>query len=195
MFRRSILAGIMLGLGGIGLLYLEGLLSICSLILCFICLVYSDGILYTGAIMKLGKEVTWFDLIKILVGNVLGVYLVSLLSRWSSLDTMAAQKVLVSHLGIPLGSVFTRGFLCGIVFGVSEELHKSWIKVVPIVLAALFLSTSLQLHSMLELSCIFVSRMITWKAALYWFLIVLGNFAGYFLGGLFIPDRKHENSY
>ena len=195
MFRQSLLAGIIIGLGGVGLLYLDGIVSICALILCFICLIYSDGILYTGAMMKLGKEITWFDFIKILVGNVLGVYTVSLLSRWSGIDIKIPQSILTSHLSIPLGKVFTRGLLCGVVFGISVSLHKTWIKVVPIIFAAVFLISSLQFHSILELSCIFVSRMISWKIVLFWFLIALGNFIGYFLGSLFIPDKKRENSY
>ena len=190
MFRKSVLAGIFIGLGGLGFLCLGGIPGAVIFAFGLLCVVYSGAFLYTGKAGYFGRELGFKELGIIILGNVFGVGIIALLSRWAGVGVDNAAALISGRLQISLGSVFVRGIGCGLIIDIVVWLYKEKETIIPILFGVpLFILTS-QLHSIAEPYYILTAGILSWRILLYWVLVVLGNFIGCNIRRLFIPSTK-----
>ena len=154
------------------------------------CVVYSGAFLYTGKAGYFGRELGFKELGIIILGNVFGVGIIALLSRWAGVGVDNAAALISGRLQISLGSVFVRGIGCGLIIDIVVWLYKEKETIIPILFGVpLFILTS-QLHSIAEPYYILTAGILSWRILLYWVLVVLGNFIGCNIRRLFIPSTK-----
>ena len=191
MFGRSVLAGIFIGLGGLGFLAVGGgIIGACIFTFGLLCVVYSGALLYTGRAGYIGKELGWKDLGIILLGNVIGAWWISFLARGGGVGIDYATALISGRLEIPFFRVFIRGLGCGLIIDIVVWLWREKQTIIPILFGVpLFILTS-QLHSIAEPFYILTAGILSWRILLYWVLVVLGNFVGCNIRRLFIPSKK-----
>lgn len=191
MFGRSVLAGIFIGIGG--LIYIAvsgGVLGAVFFIFSFLCIIYSDSILYTARAGWIGLEgIGWKELGIILLGNIFGVWLVSLLARGSGIGIDSAALI-SGRFGIPFFRVFMRGLGCGLIIDMIFWLWRDKQTTLPIILGVPLFILASQEHSIADVFYILTAGILSWRTLLVWVLVVLGNFIGCNIRRLFIPSKK-----
>lgn len=193
----SILAGAVIGIGGIVFLSTEnkyigavafsiGLFSICEF----------GFSLYTGKIGKLigyikeKDKASIIDLPIIVVGNYLGCLFISSIMHLTRVyeKLAAVDKMLVeTKLGDSWWSVLILAFMCGIMIYLGVEnfgrTSNNFSKIFGLVICVfVFIMSSFE-HSIADMFYFVFANSFTLKTFAYILLIVLGNG----LGGLFIP--------
>ena len=192
MFRRSVLAGIFIGLGGLGFLAVGGgILGAIIFTFGLLCVVYSGSLLFTGRAGYIGTELGWKDLGVILLGNVIGAWWISFLARGGGVGVDYAAALVSGRLDIPFFRVFMRGLGCGLIIDMVVWFWREKNTIIPILFGVpLFILTS-QLHSIAEPFYILTAGILSWRTLLYWVLVVLGNFVGCNIRRLLIiPSQK-----
>lgn len=191
MFGRSVLAGIFIGIGG--LIYIAvsgGVLGAVLFIFSFLCIIYSDSILYTARAGWIGLEgIGWKELGIILLGNIFGVWLVSLLARGSGIGVDSAALI-SGRFDIPFFRVFMRGLGCGLIIDMIFWLWRDKQTTLPIIFGVPLFILASQEHSIADVLYILTAGILSWRTLLVWVLVVLGNFIGCNIRRLFIPSKK-----
>lgn len=192
MFRRSVLAGIFIGIGGLIYLAVEGgILGAIFFIFSFLCILYTDSLLYTAKAGWIGLEgVGWKEMGIILLGNIFGIFLVSLLARGGGVGVDYSAALISGRLDVPLFRVFMRGLGCGIIIDVVFWLYRDKQIILPIIFGIPMFILASQEHSIGDGFYILTAGCLSWRVLLSWILIVLGNFIGCNIRRFFIPSKK-----
>lgn len=190
---KSILAGIMIGIGGTIYLSLDNKIvgSILFAIGLFIIVVYSFN-LYTG---KIGYLINNFnkkyirELIITLIGNFIGTFFVGFVLRYTRIYTSISDKAkgLVDiKLNDTLISILILSFFCGILMYLAVNTYKE-VKDIGKYLAVflgviVFILCGFE-HCIANMYCFSVSSTWSLNTLLYLLVMILGNS----LGGILIP--------
>lgn len=179
------MAGIIICTGLIGLCF-NSLLGLAIFVLGILCLVYLGGEVFTEQLDKFGKEVSWKDLIVIVIGNILGVYIMSLLINWSGIDTTEIRNTVLSHLNLSLGNIFTGSIISGVLLGLFRK------KSISIVFAGIIIIVANFVYPIYEIAFLCISRIISWRLVLIVALSIIGNFIGGIIGKLTTTDLNQQ---
>lgn len=177
---KSIAAGLCIGLGCDVFLAVENpyirVLMFC-MALTFICLKGYN--LYTGKAGYLGsKEVSFFKLGFILLGNILGLGLNALVLKIARPDlTAAATSLMESKLVNSDWQWLWRSYFCGILMYYAVSLYKEHKSIVPILFGvSAFLLCGFE-HSIANIGYLLISGP-TWKGLGFAAVCVIGNLIG-----------------
>lgn len=190
---KSILAGIMIGIGGTIYLSLDNKIvgSILFAIGLFIIVVYSFN-LYTG---KIGYLINNFnkkyirELIITLIGNFIGTFFVGFILRYTRIYNMISEKAKTLadiKLNDTLISILILSFFCGILMYLAVNTYKE-VKDIGKYLAAflgviVFILCGFE-HCIANMYYFSVSSTWSLNTLLYLLVMILGNS----LGGILIP--------
>ena len=178
---RSILAGIMIGIGGcvyIGcdvkwvgaILFAVGLFTIFTFRM--------D--LYTGKVGYVFENPPSYalDLIFIIIGNFIGTLIVGLMMPSETAEAMAAAK-----LDLPYYSVFFKGILCGILMFIAADCYKkSKSFIATFVCVPVFILAGFE-HSIADMFYMCSAGVFTMESLIFIIIVILGNA----VGGVLIP--------
>lgn len=190
---KSILAGIMIGIGGTIYLSLDNKIvgSILFAIGLFIIVVYSFN-LYTG---KIGYLINNFnkkyirELIITLIGNLIGTFFVGFILKYTRIYTMISEKAKTLadiKLNDTLISILILSFFCGILMYLAVNTYKE-VKDIGKYLAVflgviVFILCGFE-HCIANMYYFSVSSTLSLNTLLYLLVMILGNS----LGGILIP--------
>lgn len=190
---KSILAGIMIGIGGTIYLSLDNKIvgSILFVIGLFIIVVYSFN-LYTG---KIGYLINNFnkkyirELIITLIGNFIGTFFVGFILKYTRIYTMISEKAKTLadiKLNDTLISILILSFFCGILMYLAVNTYKE-VKDIGKYLAVflgviVFILCGFE-HCIANMYYFSVSSTWSLNTLLYLLVMILGNS----LGGILIP--------
>lgn len=123
-FALSILAGIFIGIAGFGYLAVGGIFGAVLFAFGLIGVVSYKCKLFTGTAGYVTKE-TWPDLSWILVGNLIGTFLVGLMSKVSPMNLHeVAERIIETKMSIPGGHLFVLAIGCGFLMTTAVEFAK-----------------------------------------------------------------------
>lgn len=121
--KYSILAGIMIGVGGITYLSVESkFLGSFLFTLGLIAIMYQKYHLFTGQVGYLGQKYKLSDLLVTLFFNCVSIAIIGVISSMWLKDK--ALLIVQNKLSISLLEVFIKAILCGIVIYIAVELFK-----------------------------------------------------------------------
>ena len=194
MFGKSILGGILIGLGGLGYV-LSGENKICGSVMyifSFLAILYTESNLFTEKAGSLGDRIRWKDLLWILLGNVLGAGFIALFSRWEGLGAvdLAATYLTGQIESIPFLRGFCRACICGLILDTAFWIFREKESIIPVIFAAPLIIFLGQLHSIAGSYYILLAGNFSWRILLLWVIVVLGNFIGCNLRRMFMPAKK-----
>lgn len=171
---KSILAGVLIALAGH--IYLNCSNKIVGAFLFSIGLIgviVLKANLYTGKVGYIKSKQDIFDLLIILVVNLVSAYLVGLLVKNSyDLGLPYEARLLKSEFRIFLDGVF-----CGMLIYLAVELYKKTNSLIPVIMCVMAFILAGFEHSIADAYYMGVSEL-SGKGLLYMFLIVLGNAVG-----------------
>jgi formate/nitrite transporter FocA (FNT family) len=193
---RSILAGIMIGIGGVvylsadikpvgALLFAIGLFVICTW----------GFNLYTGKIGYLVNNGLSYikELLVILLGNLAGTYLAGILIRSTRLSGVVENAVAVcaTKLADGLPSIFILAFFCGALMYLGVEGYRTIAdplgKYLSVFLAVMVFILSGFEHCVANMFYFSVAAVWSLRSAAFMLVMILGNSAG----SLFFSFMKH----
>ena len=123
-FALSILAGIFIGIAGFGYLAVGGIVGAVLFAFGLIGVVSYQCKLFTGTAGYVTKE-TWPDLFWILIGNLIGTFLVGLMSRVSPMNlNTTAEMIIENKMSIPTGHLFILAIGCGFLMTTAVEFAR-----------------------------------------------------------------------
>lgn len=123
-FALSILAGIFIGIAGFGYLAVGGIVGAILFAFGLIGVVSYQCKLFTGTAGYVTKE-TWPDLSWILVGNLIGTFLIGLMSKVSPMHLNdAAEKIINLRMSTPTGHLFVLAIGCGFLMTTAVEFAR-----------------------------------------------------------------------
>lgn len=191
MFRRSVLAGIFIGLGGlVSLAVGGGIIGAIFYIFSFLCIIYSDSLLYTAKVGWIGLEgIGWKEIGIILLGNLFGVFLISLLAKAGGVGVDSAALI-PGRLDIPFFRVFMRGLGCGLIIDIVFWAWREKQTLIPMFFGVPMFILASQEHSISLGFDIFTAGISSWQVLLSLILVILGNFIGGNIRRFFIPSKK-----
>ncbi len=181
-FRKAILAGIAIGLGGYVFLTLGGLAGAVLFSFGLLAVVHYGMALYTG---KAGYFDSWksvgilFSLI--LTGNVIGCFLISLVA-WPSLCgseavQLAAQEIVEKRITAGYFANFIMAIPCGFIMTTAVEFARKE-KYLPLLFGVpLFIMCGFR-HSIADAFYYLAACDFSVKLLVIWLIIVAGNFIG-----------------
>ena len=185
---KSILAGIMIGIGGTIYLSLDNKIvgSILFAIGLFIIVVYSFN-LYTG---KIGYLINNFnkkyirELIITLIGNFIGTLFVGFILKYTRIYTMISEKAKTLadiKLNDTLISILILSFFCGILMYLAVNTYKEVKdtgKYLAVFLGVIVFILCGFEHCIANMAYITIANAWSWKALLYVLIMILGNSFG-----------------
>lgn len=178
-FALSILAGIFIGIAGFGYLAVGGIFGAVLFAFGLIAVVSYQCKLFTGTAGYVTKE-TWPDLSWILIGNLIGTFLIGLVSKVSPMNlSEAANKIISLRMSTPTGHLFILAIGCGILMTTAVEFARknNWL---PLLFAVpMFILCGFP-HCIADSFYIFASHSLSniGLLSLKYFAIVLGNTVG-----------------
>ena len=189
MVRKSLFAGLLIGLGAYGFLCLGGIPGAVIFTFGLICVVLSGAFLYTG---KAGVMTDIGGLATIWFFNIVACAVIGLLAR--SLGGEAVQRaseVVAGRLAQGPWRSFLRAVGCGLIIDIAVWLYRTRKSVIPVLFGVpLFILCGFY-HSIADV--VYIAAATPWKAALAWYypIIVLGNYAGCNIRRLMLPDSEN----
>lgn len=122
-FPFAILAGIFIGIAGFGYLAVGGIAGAVLFAFGLIGVVSYKCKLFTGTAGYVGRD--WPDLFWILLGNLIGTFLVGLMSRVSPMNLNdAAEKIINLRMNTPTGHLFVLAIGCGFLMTTAVEFAR-----------------------------------------------------------------------
>ena len=122
-FPFAILAGIFIGIAGFGYLAVGGIVGAALFAFGLIGVVSYKCKLFTGTAGYVNED--WLDLFWILIGNLIGTFLVGLMSRVSPMHlNEAAEKIVAIKMSIPTGHLFVLAIGCGFLMTTAVEFAR-----------------------------------------------------------------------
>ena len=178
MFRESLFAGILIGLGAYGFLALGGLPGAIIFAFGLVGVVLSGVPLYTGraGVMPLRET---HKLVLIWLFNVLGCILLGLLAMSLGGEPVErAQTVVAGRLAEGPWRSFLRAVGCGAIIDISVRLYRRSKSLVPVLFAVPLFIVRGFYHSIADV--VYLVAAGSWNEAILWYypVIVLGNWAG-----------------
>ena len=164
LYKKSILAGIFIGIGGFTYLSVDNkILGAILFSFGLISVVILNQKLYTGIIGYVGLRRGHYYLFTTLIGNIFGAGLISLLI--SPLINEQAVKIVENKLNNPLPETFIKSIICGMLIYLAVELYKHKQDLLCLILpVVIFILTEAE-HCIADVfycfaSCIFDIRML-----------------------------------
>ena len=178
MFRESLFAGILIGLGAYGFLALGGLPGAIIFAFGLVGVVLSGVPLYTGraGVMPLRET---HKLVLIWLLNVLGCILLGLLAMSLGGEPVErAQTVVAGRLAQGPWRSFLRAVGCGAIIDISVWLYRRSKSLVPVLFGVPLFIVCGFYHSIADV--VYLVAAGSWNEAILWYypVIVLGNWAG-----------------
>lgn len=174
--RRSLFAGLLIGLGACGFLALGGLPGAIIFAFGLISVVLSGTPLYTG---RAGVMTRIGPLAMIWLFNILGCILLGLLVV-SVGGEMAdrAQTVVAGRLAQGPWRAFLRAVGCGLIIDIAVWLYRTTKSVLPVIFGVPLFIVCGFYHSIADV--VYLVAAWQWDNAILWYypLIVLGNYVG-----------------
>lgn len=178
-FALAILAGIFIGIAGFGYLAVGGIIGAVLFAFGLIGVVSYKCKLFTGTAGYVTKE-TWPDLSWILVGNLIGTFLIGLMSKVSPMNlNEAAEKIIDLRINTPTGHLFVLAIGCGFLMTTAVEFARKshWL---PLLFAVpMFILCGFP-HCIADSFYVFACRQCPDIEVLIpkYFMIVFGNLVG-----------------
>ena len=123
-FALSIVAGLFIGIAGFGYLAVGGIPGAILFSFGLIGVVSYKCKLFTGTAGYVNKE-DWIDLTWILIGNLIGTFLIALMSKVSPMNlNEAAEKIIDLRINTPTGHLFVLGIGCGFLMTTAVEFAR-----------------------------------------------------------------------
>ena len=123
-FPLSILAGIFIGIAGFGYLAIGGIAGAVLFAFGLIGVVSYKCKLFTGTAGYVTKD-NWSDLFWILLGNLIGTFLIGLMTRVSPMNlNVAAEKIIDLRMNTPVGHLFVLSIGCGFLMTTAVEFAR-----------------------------------------------------------------------
>lgn len=184
-FRSSILAGMSIAIGGFVFLILGGTVGAVAFALGLITVVCYRFKLYTGYLgfMDVKSATQWKECLVILLGNVVGCLLVSLLARLSPLHLQdAAQKILSARLATGALKCGALAMGCGFIVTTAVTFARQGqflplLFGVPVFILCGFPHSIADAFYYLTVPFSFLGENLP-QVLLLWVCIVIGNFIG-----------------
>ena len=193
-FRKAILAGLAIGLGGYVFLTLGGIAGAVLFSFGLLTVVHYSLALYTG---KAGYFDSWKSVgvlfAVILTGNVIGCFLTSLVA-WpplcgSDAVQLAAQSIVEKRLASGHLANFVMAIPCGFIMTTAVEFGRKD-KFLPLLLGVpLFIMCGFR-HSIADAFYYLSACVFSFELLIIWILIVIGNFIGCNLYRFFLLNTK-----
>lgn len=187
MIRKAILSGLLISLGGYGYLALGGIPGAILFTFGLVSILYLKLPLYTGKagnvrihIGAWGRDAS--DLyLHTLLPNIIGCLIVAGLFWLSSSDILRtrAAELVISRQGIPLYLSFFKALGCGVIIDICVYLYRKTGSILPTLFGVPLFILCGFIHSVADAFYLVAGiQGLSWKAAIYYPLIVLGNFLG-----------------
>ncbi len=176
--RRSLFAGLLIGLGACGFLALGGIPGAIIFAFGLIGVVLSGVPLYTGraGVMPLNQT---GSLVLIWLFNVLGCILLGLLMMSLGGEPVErAQTVVAGRLAQGPWRAFLRAIGCGLIIDIAVWMYRSTKNILPVLFGVpLFILCGFY-HSIADV--VYLVAAWKWDPAILWYypIIVLGNYVG-----------------
>ena len=178
MFRESLFAGILIGLGAYGFLALGGLPGAIIFAFGLVGVVLSGVPLYTGRAGVMPFRET-HKLVLIWLFNVLGCVLLGLLAMSLGGEPVErAQTVVAGRLAQGPWRSFLRAVGCGAIIDISVWLYRRSKSLVPVLFGVPLFIVCGFYHSIADV--VYLVAAGSWNEAILWYypVIVLGNWVG-----------------
>lgn len=178
-FPLSVIAGIFIGIAGFGYLALGGIAGAILFAFGLIGVVSYKCKLFTGTAGYVNKT-DWPDLFWVLIGNLIGTFLVGLMSRVSPMNLyVTAEQIINLRMNTPTGNLFILGIGCGFLMTTAVEFARKdkWL---PLLFAVPMFITCGFPHCIADSFYIFACKNISDPEILFvkYIFIVLGNTVG-----------------
>lgn len=190
--RKSLFAGLLIGLGACGYLALGGLTGAIIFAFGLISVVLSGTLLYTGQAGKLplsqtGKlAVIWFY-------NVVGCVLLGLLMMSLGGEPVErAQGMIAARIAQGPWRAFLRAVGCGLIIDIAVWLYRTTKSTLPVLFGVPLFIVCGFYHSIADV--VYIVAAADWTLPLLWYypLIVLGNYVGCNIRRIIMPEQ-HGN--
>ena len=181
-FVRSILAGICIGLGGAIFLKLGGVIGAVMFAFGLLAVVHFALPLYTGTagFIKLNKFSEYWTMSLILIGNIIGCALLSLIvSNDININSLDATAIIQSRLDVGYLQSFLNAIGCGIIMTLIVQGGRDHNNLLILFGIPLFILLGFY-HSIADafyMMCVDNNLRMEYLQYTYW-IIVAGNFVG-----------------
>ena len=186
--RRSLFAGILIGLGAYGFLALGGIPGAVIFAFGLIGVVLSGTPLYTG---RAGVMTDIGGLTKIWLLNVLGCVLIGLLVlSIGGAPKASAETVVAGRLAVGPWRAFLRAIGCGLIIDIAVWLYRTTKSILPVLFGVpLFILCGFY-HSIADV--VYLVAAWKWSPDILWYypIIVLGNYVGCNVRRIVLPADK-----
>jgi len=187
--RRSLFAGLLIGLGACGFLALGGIPGAIIFAFGLIGVVLSGVPLYTGRAGVMPVKQTG-SLVMIWLFNVLGCVLLGLLMLSLGGEPVErAQTVVAGRLAQGPWRSFLRAVGCGLIIDIAVWMYRTTKNILPVLFGVpLFILCGFY-HSIADV--VYIVAAWKWSPDLLWYypIIVLGNYAGCNIRRLVLPKE------
>ncbi|MBO4434056.1 MAG: formate/nitrite transporter family protein [Bacteroidales bacterium] len=187
--RRSLFAGLLIGLGACGFLALGGIPGAVIFAFGLIGVVLSGVPLYTGRAGVMPLRQTG-SLVLIWLFNVLGCVLLGLLMMSLGGEPVErAQTVVAGRLAQGPWRSFLRAVGCGLIIDIAVWMYRTTKNILPVLFGVpLFILCGFY-HSIADV--VYLVAAWKWDPAILWYypIIVLGNYAGCNIRRLVLPKE------
>ena len=187
--RRSLFAGLLIGLGACGFLALGGIPGAIIFAFGLIGVVLSGVPLYTGRAGVMPLKQTG-SLVLIWLFNVLGCVLLGLLMMSLGGEPVErAQTVVAGRLAQGPWRSFLRAVGCGLILDIAVWMYRTTKNILPVLFGVpLFILCGFY-HSIADV--VYLVAAWKWDPAILWYypIIVLGNYAGCNIRRLVLPKE------
>ncbi|MCR5017343.1 MAG: formate/nitrite transporter family protein [Bacteroidales bacterium] len=187
--RRSLFAGLLIGLGACGFLALGGIPGAIIFAFGLIGVVLSGVPLYTGRAGVMPVKQTG-SLVMIWLFNVLGCVLLGLLMMSLGGEPVErAQTVVAGRLAQGPWRSFLRAVGCGLIIDIAVWMYRSFKSILPVLFGVpLFILCGFY-HSIADV--VYIVAAWKWSPDLLWYypMIFLGNYAGCNIRRLVLPKE------
>lgn len=187
--RRSLFAGLLIGLGACGFLALGGIPGAIIFAFGLIGVVLSGVPLYTGRAGVMPLKQTG-NLVMIWLFNVLGCILLGLLMKSLGGDPVErACSVVDGRLAQGPWRSFLRAVGCGLIIDIAVWMYRTTKNILPVIFGVpLFILCGFY-HSIADV--VYLVAAWKWSPAILWYypIIVLGNYAGCNIRRIVLPKE------
>ena len=187
--RKSLFAGILIGLGATGYLALGGIPGAIIFAFGLIGVVLSGTLLYTGraGVMKLGEigELSQIWFFNILACVLIGLAVMSLGGE----PVERARTVVAGRLAQGPWRSFLRAVGCGLIIDIAVWMYRTTKNILPVLFGVPLFIVCGFYHSIADV--VYLVAAWEWSPAILWYypIIVLGNYAGCNIRRLVLPKE------
>lgn len=187
--RKSLFAGILIGLGATGYLALGGIPGAIIFAFGLIGVVLSGTLLYTGraGVMTLGEigELSQIWFFNILACVLIGLAVMSLGGE----PVERARTVVAGRLAQGPWRSFLRAVGCGLIIDIAVWMYRTTKNILPVLFGVPLFIVCGFYHSIADV--VYIVAAWEWSPAILWYypIIVLGNYAGCNIRRLVLPKE------